>query len=448
MDKDDPLLWQLLLQLILIACNAFFACAEIALLSVNTVRLEKLAAGGKRRAKRLLELTKRPAKFLAAIQVGITLAGFLGSAFAAENFSARIKTAAAAAEIPLSPELIGTVSLVLITLVLSFFTLVLGELVPKRIAMHRAEKLAFAFSTPVAVASSIFAPVVWLLTKSTNALLRLLGIDPEAEKAAVTEEEIRLLVDAGSERGSIAAGEQEIIHNVFEFNDKTAGDVMTHRRDVVLLWLKDDDETWESTIIETRHSYYPVCGDTVDDIRGVLSAKDYLAQKDRSRGEVMEKAVHPAQLTPNTVGTHVLLRKMKARRNHFALVLDEYGSLDGIITMYDLLEELVGDLANEDDPAEIPLIEKKEDGLWRVSGGAGLDRLERETGLSLSGENYGTFAGFVFTLLGRFPDDGEQCSLVYPAVSSGANPQLHITVTEVRDHRLVSALVRLVTPSE
>ncbi|MDR2471457.1 MAG: CNNM domain-containing protein [Treponema sp.] len=470
-NNQDPLLWQLLLQFCLIAVNAIFACAEIALLSVNAVKLERRAAGGSRRARRLLALTKNPARFLAAIQVGITLAGFLGSAFAAENFSRRLRDALtlpaallARRGIVIPLDLIGTVSLILITVILSFFTLVLGELVPKRIAMHRAEALAFGLSSPITAISRLFAPVVWLLTVSTNALLRLCGIDPEAEKEAVTEEEIRLLIDAGNARGSIAAGEKEIIHNVFEFNDKTAGEVMTHRRDAALLWLKDDDAAWERTIAQKRHSYYPVCGATVDDIRGVLSARDYLGLKNKSRAGVLKAALRPPQLVPNTLGAHALFWKMKARRNHFALVLDEYGSLDGIITLNDLLEELVGDLADQEDHPGFSLIEKKAPGLWRVSGGAGLDRLERETGVSLSreGENYGTFGGLVFTLLGRVPDDGEQCEAYYPAGQDEkpgkrpddrrpgdegrpgeSRPRLYITATEVKDHRLVSALVRL-----
>ncbi|MDR1143870.1 MAG: hemolysin family protein [Spirochaetaceae bacterium] len=448
----DPIFWQLLLQLALIGCNAVFACAEIALISVNTVKLEKLSRGGSRRAQRVLKLTGQPAKFLATIQVGITLAGFLGSAFAADNFSGRLTAAFTRAGTGIPEKVIATVSLVLITLILSFFTLVLGELVPKRIAMRKAEKLAFAMISMITIISRIFAPVVWLLTKSTNVLLRLFGIDPEAEEQAVTEEEIRLLIDSGSARGSITPGEKEFIHNVFEFNDKTAEEVMTHRRDAVILRLKDNDESWEKTIIKNRHSFYPVCGDTVDDIRGVLSAKDYLGLKDRSRKTVMEKAVRPPQLTPSTVGTHVLFRKMKARRSHFAMVLDEYGSLDGIITMNDLLEELVGDLAGEDGKADLPLIEKQAPGLWRVSGAASLDKLGKETGVSFPAENYDTFGGFVFTLLGRVPDDGERCELEYPEMPGpGAENGrgLRITVTKIQHHRLVSALVRLTSsPSQ
>jgi putative hemolysin len=430
----DPLVLQLLLQAALIAVNAVFACAEIAFISINSVKLEKLASDGGRKAKRLLALTSKPAKFLATIQVGITLAGFLGSAFAADNFSGRLAAALVKAGVTFSEATISTVSLVLITLVLSFLTLVLGELVPKRIAMHKAERLAFALSSLIVFISKLFAPIVWLLTRSTNGLLRLFGIDPEAEEEAVTEEEIRLLIEAGSARGSIASGEKEIINNVFEFDDKTAEEVMTHRRDAAVLWLKDEDDEWERMILENRHSYYPVCGENIDDIKGVLCARDYLGVKDRRRSLVMENAVKPAQLVPNTVPANVLFRRMKSRRNHFAVVLDEYGSMDGIVTMNDLLEALVGDLADSEEKAELPAIEKKGPGLWLISGSASLDKVAAETGAALPVESYDTFGGYVFTLLGRIPEDGEKPEL--------EDNGLSISVTKIEDRRLVSALVR------
>ena len=441
--ENNSVLLQLLLQFILITANAIFSCAEIAVISFSAVKLEKLSEEGNRKAQRLLKLTVNPAKFLATIQVGITLAGFLGSAFAADNFSGRLTAGLINAGLTVSPEFLRTTSLILITIVLSFFTLVLGELVPKRIALHNAEKIALALSSFIVVISRVFAPIVWLLTKSANGILRVFGIDPGQDRKAVTEEEIRLLVDAGSERGSIAPAEQEIIHNVFEFNDKTIDEVMTHRKDAELLWLDDDDETWEKTILETRHSYYPVCGDGVDDIRGVLSAKDYLALKERTRDRVMEKAIRPGWFVLNSVGAHVLFRQMKTRRSHFALALDEYGCFDGIITMYDLLETLVGDLGDEDEEVKLPAIEETASGQWRIAGMASLSLVEKETGISFDEEiasNCDTFGGFVFTLLGRLPDEGEQCELVYPAEGE---KKMHITVTEIKEHQLKSATVRL-----
>jgi putative hemolysin len=454
----DPLLWQLLLLALLIFFSAIFSSAEIAFLTVNKIKLEKLSADGninrahgakapllRRRAKRILDIAKKPARFLPVIQVGNTLAGFLASAFAAESLSGRLSAALAQAgtlaKIPVSADVFKTIALVLITMVLSFCNIVFGELVPKRVALQKAEKLCFLFSGFILFASRLFSPAVWFLGKATNLFLRLFQVDPDAEEHKITEEEIRLLVDAGSERGAIAVGEKEIIHNVFEFNDKTAEEVMTHRRDAILLWLKEDDESWEKTITESRHNYFPVCGDTVDDICGVLCARDYLELKDKSRSAAMEKAVRPAQLVPGTVQTNVLFRKMKTRRNHFALVLDEYGCLDGIITMNDLLECLVGDIAEEEDKAGIPLIERKGPNVWKLSGAASLEKLEKATGVSLSKavNNCDTFGGFVFTLLGRIPDDGETCDVNF--ASEGAT--LNIAITEVKERRLVSSLVRL-----
>jgi putative hemolysin len=428
----------LFLQLGLIMVNAVFASAEIALISVNDTKLEKLSAAGDRRAKKLLSLTKQPARFLATIQVGITLAGFLGSAFAADNFSGILVDFFIAQGVPIPPSVLSTIAVVIITLILSFFTLVLGELVPKRIAMKKAEPLAFAMAGFIVAASNIFAPVVWLLTKSTNALLRLVRINPDAVDEAVTEEEIRMMVDVGTERGTIAAGEKEIIHNVFEFDTKTAVEVMTHRTGVILLRLRDTDAEWEAAVLGSKHSYYPVCGETPDDITGILYAKDYLRLKDRNRAAVMEQAVRPANFVPESVKIDVLFRNMKRSRNHFAVVLDEYGGMSGIVTIQDLLEELVGDL--DDDisaPREPPLIEKLNTG-WRISGAAPLEKAAKALGVILPEDKYDTFGGFVFSLLGQVPGDGETADLEAFGLS--------IQILEIKDRRLEAALVKPISP--
>jgi putative hemolysin len=432
----DPLLWQLLLQLVLIGINAVFACAEIALISVNDTKLEQLSAAGDKRAGKLLSLTKQPARFLATIQVGITLAGFLGSAFAADNFADKLTLRFVSLGIKLSPVTLNTISVVIITIILSFLTLVLGELVPKRIAMKKAEVLAFAMSGLIYGISKVFAPVVWLLTKSTNTLLRLLRIDPEAEDAGVTEEEIRMMIDVGSAKGAIDAGEKEIIHNVFEFDDKTVVEVMTHRIDVVLLRTKDDDAEWERILMENRHSFYPVCGETSDDILGVLSAKDYFRLSDRRRDSVIRFALRPAVFIPESVRTDVIFKNMKRSRNHFAVVLDEYGGMSGILTINDLLEQLVGDLGDDSTlPPERPLIEKIGPRRWRIGGAVSLDRVESALGLPLPVDKYDTFGGFVFSLLGQVPEDG-------------ATPELEgfglaIRIAAIKDHRLEEAIVWL-----
>jgi putative hemolysin len=423
---------QLLLQFILILVNAVFASAEIALLSINDAKLEILAADGDKQAKKLLLLVKQPARFLATIQVGITLAGFLGSAFAANNFAAGLTGRLIALGLPFSAAALQTASVVAITIILSFFTLVLGELVPKRIAMKKAEPLAFFMASFIYAISRIFSPVVWLLTQSTNALLRLFRLDPNAEDETVTEEEIRMMVDAGSERGAIDAGEQELIHNVFEFDNRSASEVMTHRTNAVFLREKDTDDDWFTIITETRHSYYPIVGETFDDVEGILSVKDYFRLKSRDRKSVMAGAVAPPAFVPETIKTDVLFKNMKKSREHFAVALDEYGGVSGIVTINDLLEAIVGDF--DDSSPEHPLIEKQEGGVWRVSGAAPLDRVERALKVNLpGGEAYDTFGGYVFSLLGEIPADGNQA-----AADDGI---LAITVEAIRDRRLESALV-------
>lgn len=430
----DPILWQLLLQFALILLNAVFSLAEIAIITMNDNKMAKLTAEGDKRATRLTNLTKSPARFLATIQVGITFAGFLASAFAADNFSDRIVAGLISAGVSVSESTLNTISVILITLILSYFTLVLGELVPKRIGMRNAEKMALGLSGFVTGISKIFAPIVWLLSVSTNGILRLIGIDPFAEDEVVTEEEIRMMVDAGSERGAIDESEKEIIQNVFEFDDKTAEEIMTHRTDVVLLWLDESNDVWEATINESRFSMFPVCSESVDDVIGVLSVKDYFRTNDRSRDNIMKTCIKPAYFVPDSVFADVLFRNMQKSRNHFAIVLDEYGGMSGIITMNDLLEQLVGDL--EDDanvPEDPPLFEQIEKNKWLVHGSMPLDDLSKAIGVKLPDEDYDTFGGFVFGLIGTVPEDGstpelEECGI-------------HVQVETIIDHRLEQAIV-------
>ncbi len=434
MSDEGSILWKLVLQLILIIVNAVFASAEIAVISMNDNKLAKMAAAGDKRAIRLSRLTMQPARFLATIQVGITFAGFLGSAFAADNFSDKLVDWFVSMGVTIPEATLDTFSVIFITLLLSYFTLVLGELVPKRIAMRNAEKLALGMSNLIYRISKIFAPLVWLLTASTNGILRLLGIDPHAADDEITEEEIRMMVDEGSEKGAINFTEKEMIQNVFEFNNKTAEDVMTHRTEVSVLWLDESDEQWEKTIIESRHSIYPICNETTDDIIGVLNSKDYLRLKDKSRENVMKSAVRPAYFIPETVRTDILFRNMKKSRNHFAIVLDEYGGMNGIITMNDLLEQIVGDLENDDTMAEEPLeIERIDSNTFKISGAALLSQVSTELGVILPEDEFDTFGGLVFGLLGYIPEDGNTPEL--------EEFGLTIKVTEILDHQLVKAVV-------
>ena len=425
---------QIILQLALILLNAVFACAEIAVISMNDNKLAKLTSQGDKRAKRLTKLTSQPARFLATIQVGITLAGFLASAFAADNFSGRLADRLIKLGVNISPEALRTISVIIITVILSYFTLVLGELVPKRVAMRKAEKLALAMSGFIYFISKAFAPVVWLLTVSTNGLLRLFGVDPTENDEEDTEEEIRMMVDVGTERGTIDQDEKDMIQNIFEFDDTSAADIMTHRTEVTVLWLDEDDEQWEKTINESRFSVYPICFESPDDIVGVLYAKEYFRLKDKSRDNVMDQAVRDAYFVPETIRTDVLFRNMKKTRNHFAVVIDEYGGMSGIVTMNDLLEQLVGEL--EDDisvPEEEPLIEAIDSNTWRIRGIAPLELVSEKLGIELPEDDYITFGGLVFGILGTIESDGST-----PVIEEFG---LVIKVTEIKNHRLESAVV-------
>lgn len=449
MDSEDSLFLAIILQLLLILVNAAFSMAEISLLTVNRNKLESLSNQGNKKAAHLLLLLREPAKFLATIQVGNTLTGFLGSAFAAGNFSGYLTAFLVKTGIGLPYSALNTISVVSIILLLAYFSIVLSELVPKRVAMKKAETFAFIFSGPLRIVSGIFAPAVFLLTGSTNAMLCVFGINPKTTDNVVTEEEIRLMIDLGSAGGTIKSNEKEFLHNVFEFDNKTAGEAMTHRTDAVFLNL-DDIENWEKAIAASRHSNYPVCGDGPDDIRGILNVRDFLLRKDRSRESVM-RIMRPARFIPLSARTDILFTRMKKSRNHFAVVVDEYGSVMGIITMSDLLEELVGDL--EDDitvPEERPLIETAETGAWFIGGMAPLDAVSREIGVGLPVDRYDTFSGFVFSILGRIPEDGSTEELeVTPAsdsVTGGSDEKIQtikITILEVKDHRLERALVRI-----
>lgn len=433
--EDDPILWKIILQVILILLNAIFACAEIAIISMNDNKLSKLASQGDKRAIRLATLTRQPARFLATIQVAITLSGFLGSAFAADNFSDRLVNFLVESGVKIPVSTLNSISVVFITLILSYFTLVFGELVPKRIAMKKAETLALAMSALITFISKLFAPIVWFLTASTNTLLRLLGIDPNEEDEEVTEEEIRMMVDAGSEKGTIDYVEKEMIQNIFEFDDLTVGEICTHRTEVSLLWTDESIEQWENTIHQSRHSLYPVCNESVDDIVGVLNAKDYFRLNEKTYDSIMEAAVRPAYFVPETIKADILFRSMKKSRNYFAVVLDEYGGMSGIVTMNDLVQQLVGEIDDEDMIERELKIENIDSQTWNILGNTPLEEVEEQLNVSLPTDEYDTFGGFIFGTLGTIPDDGSQFEIEVNGLT--------IKVIEVKDHRVEKAVVCL-----
>ena len=426
----------LILQIALIALNAVFACAELAVLSINETKLERMADQGDKRAKRRFKLTREPAKFLATIQVAITLSGFLGSAFAADGFSEPLVNWLVSLGVTIPRATLDAAAVILITLILSYFTLVFGELVPKRVAMKKAEALGLSISGLVSGISTVFKPIVWLLTVSTNGVLRLMGIDPNEVDEQVNEEEILMMVDAGSEKGAIDEQEKEFIQNVFEFDDLTAEEIAVHRTEVTILWMEDPMEEWDKTIHDSRHTLYPVCQDTADNVVGILNAKDYFRLDDKSREAVMEAAVKAPFFVPETIKADVLFRKMKKTRNIMAIVLDEYGGMVGIVTLNDLIEQLVGDLGEDtaEEEAAEPHIEQMDENTWALIGNVELYDIEQALDVDIGLEEVDTFTGLVFGELDMIPNDGDQdIELDFKG--------LHIQILRVEDHQIAYAKV-------
>ncbi len=427
----------LLVQLILIALNAIFASAEIAVLSMNETKLERMAEQGDSRAKRLVRLTQEPARFLATIQVAITLSGFLGSAFAADNFSEPLVDWVAGMGVDIPRSTLDTVAVILITLILSYFTLVFGELVPKRIAMKKSDELAMGVSGLVTGISIFFKPIVSFLSISTNAVLKIFGIDPNETEDLVSEEEIRMLVDAGSEKGTIDHQEKEFIQNVFEFNDVMAGTIATHRTDVTILWMSDDVKEWDETIHNTRHTLYPVCGDSIDRVIGILNAKDYFRLKEKNKDTVIDSAISAPYFVMETTKADVLFKNMKQSKQSMAIVLDEYGGVVGIVTLIDLLEEIVGDLNDIGPVSPEETVVRISDNKWEVKGNIRLSDIEDATGVTFAAEDCDTFTGFLFQKFSMVPKDGA-------AKIELEIENMHIIIDKIKEHQVEHAIIEII----
>lgn len=410
--ESDSILPQLLLQLVLIAVNALFAATEIAVISLNETKVRRMAEGGDRKAAKMLRMVTEPTGFLSTIQICITLAGFLGSAFAADNFSDKlvnwlINDCEVSGE---SSSALDTISVIIITLVLSYFTLVLGELVPKRIAMKRPEGIARAVSGLMIGMTTVLRPVIWLLTVSTNGVLRLCGIDPKDNAEEVSEEEIIMMLDEGEEAGSIESGEKELIKNVFSLNDTTAEDVMVHRSQVAFLKRDDARTTLLNEIAESGYSRFPVYGENIDDIVGILYAKTYLTAQSRGERCEMKDFLMPPRFVHASTHINRILLDMQREHAHMAVVVDDYGGVIGIITLEDILEELVGEIWDESDEV-IENIRERPDGSYDINGSTRLSDMCESVGCSID-SNADTVGGWVTETLGGIPASGEsfECS--------------------------------------
>ena len=431
----DSIPQQLLLQAILILINAFFAMTEIAVISLNPGKLRMLAEEGDKTAPRLLKLVEEPSGFLSTIQIAITLSGFLGAAFAGDAFAESLTAWLLGLGVGLPASVLNTVSLVAVTVVLSYFTLVFGELVPKRIAMQKPLQAARLTCGVVIAIAAVLRPVVWLLSVSTNGLLRLLRLPTQPEEESVTEEEIRMMVDLGQAKGTIQREEGEWIDNVFDFGESMARDLMTHAGDVTAFPVTAEDGEILQAIRRTGLSRYPVYDGDLNHVLGILNARVFLLDRAGAHPRPLRELLQSACFVPDTLNAAALLRDMQSRKVHIAVVIDEYGDTAGIITMEDLLEEIVGSIYDEFDPAEPAEIEVVGPGVWKVSGGADIEEVAETLGVDLPEDReFDTLGGLVFSQLHTIPRNGP-----VPDVEAWG---LHVHVDQVDGFRIVSATVR------
>lgn len=418
----DTLPSQLCLIAVFILITAFYRCAENAVENISEAKISKLAEEGNKKAMRLCKLLDSPNQLYDSIRLVVMITELILSAFTATKFAALI-----CAKTDMTPFLSVLVSVAGLLVVL----LVLGVYVPRRLGAKYDEKIALALSGVLTGTYYIGMPFVFILSGIANLIVRIFGITGNEPDEDVTEEEIRLMVDIGSETGAIDPEEKEMIHNIFEMDETPARDIMTHRTDVDFLWLEDGIDEWEKTISESNHSIYPVCGENVDDIRGILNSRDFYKMLRNNQTEV-QAILRTPYFVPESIKAKDLFRKMQKNKTHFSVVLDEYGGLGGIISMADLLEEIVGSLSNEYDDHEEELVQIDET-TWKILGSADIDLVAETLQVDLPVEEYNTFAGMILGELGSIPEDG-------------ATPELEayglqIRVTKIEDHRIEDALV-------
>ena len=396
---------QIIVLVILIALNAFFAATEIAFISLNDAKIEKQVKEGNKKAQQISKMLKNPSKFLATIQIGITLAGFLSSAFASDAFADKLAPVINNLIPAISVETWRAISIVIITIILSYFTLVFGELVPKRIAMKNHEKLANYTIGIVRFISIVTAPFVKLLTLSTNIVSKIFGVT-ETDEEVVTEEEIRIMVDVGEEKGSIEEEEKELINNVFEFNDKTAGEIMTHRKDIFGIEINEDIDKMLDKLDEYKYSRIPVYEETIDEIEGILYIRDILKYLKDNKKEKIKSLMREPYFVSQSKMINELFRELQKNKKQMAIVVDEYGGTAGIVTMEDILEELVGNIFDEYDEVEQEY-EKIDDNTYMIRGSVSIHNLKKILDIDIEDGEYDTLSGYLTEKLGRIPEEEE-----------------------------------------
>lgn len=441
MDDPDPatsIVMQLVLLFVLILLNAFFAMSEIAIISLNDTKTERLAEEGHKKAKLVMKLTSNSSNFLSTIQIGVTLAGFLTSASASQSFVEMLSGTIQKISLfsGVNPGVINGVSMVLITIITSYFSLVLGELAPKKIAMHNPEKISYRVVGILLFVQKVTIPFVKVLSLSTNALVRLFGIDPHADTESVTEEEILMMVDAGEEKGVIEDVQKEMINNIFEFDDIDAGDIMTHRTDMVAIEVDDPLEDVIRLSVEEGRSRIPVYEEDLDNIIGVIYVKDLLpfVGHQLPRETTLRSLMREALYVPESMRCGDLFKEMTETHTQMAIVVDEYGGTAGLVTIEDLLESIVGNIQDEYDDEEEE-ISKINETTFTIDGTTSIDEVDELVGVTIPEGDYETLAGFLISKLGFLPKDGEMNEVEYE--------NLHFTILNVEDRRIGKVRVEI-----
>ena len=397
---------QIAVLVVLILLNAYFAASEIAFISLNDAKIEKQAKEGNKKAKQIYKMLKNPSKFLATIQIGITLAGFLSSAFASDAFADKLAPMLNNLLPMLGTDTWRTISIILITILLSFFTLVFGELVPKRLAMKYYEKVSFGTIGVIRGISFITAPFVKLLTFSTNVISKIFGVK-ENEEEIVTEEEIKMMIDEGEEKGTIDQEEKELLNNVFEFNDTTASEIMTPRIDIFALKISQDLYEVLDELDDYKYSRIPVYEDTIDNIKVIILIKDILKDLRDKKKINIKKLIKEVHFVPESVPIDKLFRQLQRNKMQMAIVIDEYGGTAGLVTMEDILEELVGNIFDEHDEEELEY-ELIDENTYMVNGNISIGDLEKIIGIEISDGDYETLSGYLLGKLEELPPEGEE----------------------------------------
>lgn len=448
MDGPDPatsILMPILVLFLLILVNAFFAMSEIAIITLNNNKIARMAEDGDKKARQVVKLTANSSHFLSTIQIGITLAGFLASASASRAFVDRL--ADLINKIPFVgssdswKSVVSGFSLVAITLIVSYFSLVLGELAPKRIAMQIPEKVSFRSIGILLFIAAVAKPLVKILSFSTNLIVRLFGFDPNASQKLVTEEEIRMLVDVGGERGVIEEVQKEMINNIFEFDDIDVSDIMTHRTNIFAVEANDPMEDLIKIAIEEGYSRIPVFDDDPDNIIGIVYVKDLLKfiGNDMPEENTLRSIMRKAYYIPETKRCGELLKEMTTSHVQMAVVVDEYGGTAGLVTLEDLLEAIVGNIQDEYDN-EAEEISKIDENTFTVDGITDIDEVEELFGIHIPEGEYDTLAGFVISLLGFLPQDQD--------MNVVEHENLRFTVLKVEERRIEKIKVEILPPAK